>query len=188
MIAYKHEIAALGADDARIGQPNTVQPRVESPRLVENVRLRARQLGESLIAIDEAHMNYGHITAKWEYAAVAHSIAAQWETNPAKRIALAQETVRDGRYADQLIDWVQERAATGDRYYVELLRDLHEQDERSRVSYVVALGLAILAAEHDESATSNDVTNELSHISSEFTSAYPLAWNPWFAPYLKGRQ
>lgn len=180
VVNIKHQLANIGIQDEALTRLSIVDPKSEPPENMDQLRTSARSLGEAMIALEEEDMNYGHIITKWEYGALAFSIAAQYEQETRKRIALADEAVRDARYAAALIAWVTQRASDGEPYYRELSSILVSSDEASRVFYIVALGLAIKSKTSKGSVAPNEVNEALQQVSLTFLRRNPIVGNSWF--------
>jgi hypothetical protein len=182
VIDYKAQILELSADDERLGQPGTTEPRKDAPALLESTRRRAEQLGDEMRGLEEITMNVGHRIAKWEYTAMAYSFAAQLEERPEVRLALAKGIVEAAQQARILIEWTRRRATKGRPYYRLLLTDLETNEESSRISYLIALGMSIEASV-GEDVSRSAIEEELGGISDSFSKKCQPSWNPWFKSY-----
>jgi hypothetical protein len=182
VIDYKARILELSANDERLGQPDTTEPRKDAPELLDSTRRRAEQLGNELRGIEEPTMNIGHRITKWEYTATAYSFAAQLEERPEVRLAFAKGVVEAAEQVRILTAYVRQRAAKGAPYYRSLLTDLETNDESSRTSYLIALGMSIEASV-GEDVSPSAIEEELGGISTSLAKKCQPSWNPWFKPY-----
>jgi hypothetical protein len=178
---FKGQIASLSAEDERLDRTMRLLDSASLNTRAQKLTEDAKRTANALRELDESDMNFGHIIAKWEYAAVGYTICAQWNTQD--RGALASDAVRDARHATDLVAWIRRQAALGESYYISLAADLDDDDEPSRISYITAVGLSLqYSSTHDETLVSQ-IASELERFSARFRAANPPEVNSWLRPY-----